>query len=90
MYLLYANGNRFHHEPQVLGLRRKGAKAWAKQEDKRELAAIAAACPGATGAGVGVLTSVDDDLPLFDDEDRQLKRYMPKSYSSLGDYQICR
>lgn len=72
---------------QVLGLCRQGSKPWAKRAEKAELAAIMAACPGADGAGLRVLTRLSDELPMFDDEDKQLKRYdVEDNYASVSDW----
>lgn len=66
----------------MLGLRRKSRKPWSSPADQAGLAAIRAACPGADGAGLLVLTAATDVLP-FDEEDTQLRRYMPRSFSAV-------
>lgn len=69
------------HKLEVLGLRRKSHKPWSSPADQAELATIRAACPGADGDGLLVLTAATDVLPL-DEEDEQLRRYMPRSFSA--------
>lgn len=68
---------------QVLGLRSASNKIWARPEAQAQLAAITASCPGAGGSGPLVLTAATDVLQPFDEEDTQLRRYVPSSFGRM-------
>lgn len=79
---------------QVLGLRRNDTAAWVGLVDeggqlesinKKELLALAAACPGANGGGLKLVTVANEPLSPFDDDDHtaSLARYVPEAFGRV-------
>lgn len=66
---------------QVLGVRPRELRQDSQLTAKAGLQALAASCPGAEGAGMRVLSTYDETLPLFDDPDVLFMRYMPHNFT---------